>query len=153
MLSQILLKWVEHRDWCWWRCSYGLVSLTSKPPWMLVFCFSAQPGSGLARRKPWLFHDYQPSSGPTALTSHFGLDLIRSISVNHRVAMSTVTCRAWFCKTSLSHPPLFPTHTNPTHWLFSPFSFLWWCSHHLHHNHFRWECSSFSITQTSYLSL
>lgn len=61
------------------------------------------------------FVEYQPSSGPTALTSHFGLDLIRSISVNHRVAMSTVTCRAWFCKKknlTPAPPHLFPAHTH-----------------------------------------
>lgn len=127
-------------DWFPWPISH---------PGCWCCVFQLNQGQDQPEREPWLFHDYQPSSGPTALTSHFGLDLIRSISVNHRVAMSTVTCRAWFCKTSL-HTPLFPTHTNPTHWLFSPF-FLWWCSHHLHHNHLR--CSSWSITQTPHLSL
>lgn len=77
-------------------------------------------------RESWLFHDYQPGFGPKTLISHFGSDLIRSISVNHRVSVSTVTCRAWFCKTSLHPiiPPLHPnthTQTQPTTSIFFPY--------------------------------
>lgn len=143
MLSQIISLWLQHRVFDGHDTGdYNTLSLapsnnelappTNKLHWMLVFCFPAQPGSGPARERERLFHDYQPSSGPTALTSHFGLDLIRSISVNHRVSMSTVTCRAWFCKTSLQSPPP-NTHTQPNPLTIFPF-FLWWCSHHLHHN-------------------
>lgn len=42
---------------------------------------------------------------------------------------------------STQRPPLLlPSHTQLTDY-FSPISFLWWCSHHLHHNHARRECS------------
>lgn len=76
-----------------------------------VFVFQLSQGQKI---QPWLFHDNQSSSGPTALTFHFSLHLIRSISVNHRVAMSTVTCRARFLQKpqSTPHPPqpLLNTH-------------------------------------------
>lgn len=78
-----------------------------------VLFFQLSQGQDQPEREPWLFHDYQPSSGLTTLISHFGFDLIRSISVNHRVSMSMVTCRAWFCKTSLQPTPPFPNTHKP----------------------------------------
>lgn len=88
--------------------------------YMLVFCFSTEPRQNQKEGHGY-FVDYQLSSGSTVFTSHFGLDLIRSISVNHRVAMSTMTCSPWFCKTSLQPPVLSPLHTNPIIQLFSLF--------------------------------
>lgn len=150
MLSQIFSEWLsplQHWDWSLPVMDWFFWPISYSGCW--CFVFPAQPGSGPA----WLFHDYQPNSGPTTLISHFGFDLIRSISVNHRVSMSTVTYRAWFCKTSLQPTPLSPADINPTHWLFSHFSYDDAHTSSIIHSYCEWKCSSCSITVSGHFPL
>lgn len=69
-----------------------------------------------------LFHDCQPSFGLTTPISHFGFDLIRSISVNHRVWMKTLTCKACFFLNPTTAPPASKSNPLTPFFLFSP-----WC--------------------------